>query len=159
MSDSLWPRGLSPWNSLGQNTGMGRLSLLQGIFPTQESNRGLLHGRGFFTSWAIREAKSLTLVVCFLLPLKRERNDVWHLQPISSIWRPLAFLPVPVSFPPFSFRRIMLPRKRYIVPKLLRQHILILRVSNPGAPSSSWKKLPQWQEFEQPFVTWKPSCS
>ena len=31
-----------PWNSLGQNTGVGSLSLLQGIFPTQESNQGLL---------------------------------------------------------------------------------------------------------------------
>ena len=34
-----------PWNSLGQNTGVDSLSLLQGIFPTQESNRGLLHCR------------------------------------------------------------------------------------------------------------------
>ena len=37
----LRPRGLySPWNSPGQNTGVGSLSLLQGIFPTQESNPG-----------------------------------------------------------------------------------------------------------------------
>ena len=44
--DSLWPRGLySPWNSLGQNTGVGSLSLLQGIFPTQRSNPDLLHCR------------------------------------------------------------------------------------------------------------------
>ena len=36
MSDSLQPHGLySPWTSLGQNTGVGSLSLLQGIFPTQ----------------------------------------------------------------------------------------------------------------------------
>ena len=43
---TLWPHGLySPWNSLGQNTGVGSLSLLQGIFPTQESNPGLLHCR------------------------------------------------------------------------------------------------------------------
>ena len=43
MSDSLRPHGLySPWNPPGQNTGVGRLSLLQRIFPTQESNRGLL---------------------------------------------------------------------------------------------------------------------
>ena len=43
MSYSLQPRGLySPWNSLGQNTGMGSLSLLQWIFLTQESNWGLL---------------------------------------------------------------------------------------------------------------------
>ena len=46
MSDSWQPHGLySPWNSLGQNTGVGSLSLLQGIFLTQESNRGLLHHR------------------------------------------------------------------------------------------------------------------
>ena len=30
-----------------KNTGVGGLSLLQGIFPTQESNRGLLHCRWF----------------------------------------------------------------------------------------------------------------
>ena len=36
---------LSPWNSPGQNTGVGSLSLLQGIFPTQGSNPGLPHCR------------------------------------------------------------------------------------------------------------------
>ena len=35
----------SPWNSLGQNTGVCSLSLLQGIFPTQGSNPGLPHCR------------------------------------------------------------------------------------------------------------------
>ena len=46
MSDSLQPHGLcSPWNSLGQNTVVGSLSLLQGIFPTQISNPGLPHCR------------------------------------------------------------------------------------------------------------------
>ena len=33
------------WNSLCQNTGVVSLSLLQGIFPTQGSNPGLLHWR------------------------------------------------------------------------------------------------------------------
>ena len=46
VSDSLWPHGLySPWKSPGQNTGVGSLSLLQGIFPTQGSSPGLLHCR------------------------------------------------------------------------------------------------------------------
>ena len=46
LSDSLWPHGLcSPWNSLGQNTGVGSCFLLQGIFPTQGSNPGLPHCR------------------------------------------------------------------------------------------------------------------
>ena len=35
----------SPWNSPGQNTGVGSLSLLQGIFPTQGLNPGLSHCR------------------------------------------------------------------------------------------------------------------
>ena len=46
MSNSLQFRGLySPWNSPGQNNGVGSLSLLQGIFPTQGSNPGLLDYR------------------------------------------------------------------------------------------------------------------
>ena len=35
----------SPWNSPGQNAGVGSLSLLQGILPTQGSNLGLQHCR------------------------------------------------------------------------------------------------------------------
>ena len=37
MSDSLRHHGLySPWKSPGQNTGVGSLSLLQGIFPRRD---------------------------------------------------------------------------------------------------------------------------
>ena len=46
------PMDCSPWNSPGQNTGVGSLSLLQGIFPTQGSRIAA----GFFTSGATREA-------------------------------------------------------------------------------------------------------
>ena len=46
LSDFLWPHGpYSPWNSPGQHTGVGSLSLLQGIFPTQGLNPGLPHCR------------------------------------------------------------------------------------------------------------------
>ena len=46
VSDCLWPQGLqSPWNSPGQNIGVGSLSLFQGIFLTQELNQGPLHCR------------------------------------------------------------------------------------------------------------------
>ena len=79
-----------------------------------------------------------------------------------SPWGPLDFLSTCLGndslIPPFSFRRIMLPREkghcsrsitaseltRGIVPKLVRRHIfliLILRISDPGAPNSSWRKL------------------
>ena len=40
VSNSLQPHELySPWNSPGQNSGVGSLSLLQGIFPTQGSSQ------------------------------------------------------------------------------------------------------------------------
>ena len=46
VSDSLQHHGLySLWNFPGQNTGVGSHSLLQGIFPTQESNPGIWHCR------------------------------------------------------------------------------------------------------------------
>ena len=46
VSDSLRPLGwYSPWNYPGQNTGVGSLSLLKGIFTTQGSNPDLLHCR------------------------------------------------------------------------------------------------------------------
>ena len=46
MSDSLRPHGLnSPWSSPGQNTGVGSISFLQGIFPIQGSNPRLPHCR------------------------------------------------------------------------------------------------------------------
>ena len=46
VSNSLWPHGLySPWNSPGQDIGVGSLSLLQRIVPTQGSNPGLPHYR------------------------------------------------------------------------------------------------------------------
>ena len=46
VSDALRPHGLYRlWNSPGQNPGVRSLTLLQGIFPTQELNQSLLHGR------------------------------------------------------------------------------------------------------------------
>ena len=58
------PHGLySPWNSRGQNTGVGRVSLLQGIFPTQESNSGLPHCRRILTSWTTGEAPLFSTVI------------------------------------------------------------------------------------------------
>jgi len=35
----------NPWDFPGKNTGMGSYSILQGIFPIQGSDLGLLHCR------------------------------------------------------------------------------------------------------------------
>ena len=44
----LQPIRLLDWNSPVKNTGVGICSLLQGFFPTQGSNPGLLHCRQIF---------------------------------------------------------------------------------------------------------------
>ena len=50
---SLRPHRLySPWNSPGQNTGVGSLSLLQVTVPTQGSNTGLPHCRWILYQWS-----------------------------------------------------------------------------------------------------------
>ena len=71
MFDSLQPHGLySPWNSPGQNTGVGSLSLLQGIFPTQESNQGLLHCR-----WMLYQLSYQGSPVLIILGTSHKQNQ------------------------------------------------------------------------------------
>ena len=65
VSNSLWPHGLlSLWNSPGQNTGVGSLSLLQGIFPTQGSNPGLLPCRRILYQPQGKSLECLTFSKC-----------------------------------------------------------------------------------------------
>ena len=60
VSNSLRPNGLySPWNSPGQNTAVGSLSLLQGIFPTQGLNPGLPHCRQILYQLSHKESINL----------------------------------------------------------------------------------------------------
>ena len=64
MSDFLRPHELySPWDSQGQNTGVGNLSLLQGIFPTRDWTQVSHIASGFFTSWATREAHNIYYII------------------------------------------------------------------------------------------------
>ena len=71
------------WNSPGKCTGMGCHALLQGIFPTQGSNPGLLHCRQILYHWATREAhieykfKFKCWVGCWILRSKNQ-GDVPH---------------------------------------------------------------------------------
>ena len=103
--------------------------------------------------------------LCFKIP-----------RPLSSPWGPqTSYQPaqeLTLSFPPFLLGELCCQGKgasfsfhnyflllRGMVPKLLRQHILalIVRVSDPGSPSNSWRRLQCSQELEQPFVTLKLS--
>ena len=64
---TLRPLGLySPWNSPGQNTGVGSLSLLQWIFLTQGSNQGLLHCRQILYQLSYQRSPICTYAVLFI---------------------------------------------------------------------------------------------
>ena len=59
------PHGLySPWNSPGQNTGVGSLSLLQGTFPTQGLNPGLPQCRRVLQQLRLRRAPAAPCPSC-----------------------------------------------------------------------------------------------
>ena len=53
---------LSPWNFLGRNIGVGCHSLVQGFFPTQGPNLGLLHCRQILYHLSLREAHMFSSV-------------------------------------------------------------------------------------------------
>ena len=81
MSDSLWPHGLhSPRNSPGQNTGVGSLSLLQEIFPTQRSNPGLLHCRRILYQLSHKGSPKIRMAII----KKSTNNECWSGYPIPS---------------------------------------------------------------------------
>ena len=86
-SDSLWSHGVSTsWNSPGQNTGVGSLSLLQRIFPTQGLNQGLLHcrqivyqlsyeGSPYDSNYLTTKSQQLKSKVMILFHRNRQENN------------------------------------------------------------------------------------
>ena len=77
-SDSLRPHGLySPWNSPGQNTGVGGLSLLQGILPTQGLNPGLLHCRQILYQLSHKGSPRILEWVAYPFSSRSSRPRYW----------------------------------------------------------------------------------
>ena len=77
VSNSLQPhpplsptRLLCPWDFPGKNVGVGSPSLLQGIFPNQGSNPGLLHSRQILNLRGTKEAPGDHYFLVFI-PLHR----------------------------------------------------------------------------------------
>ena len=62
VSDSLQPHGLySPWNSPGQNPGVGGIFLSRGSSQPRDLTQVSCIAGGFFTSWATGWTRSLLL--------------------------------------------------------------------------------------------------
>ena len=83
VSDYLWLHELySPWNSLGQNTRVGSLSLPQGIFPTQRSNPGLPRCRQILYQLSHKGSPRILAWVAYPFPSwssqPRSRTGVSH---------------------------------------------------------------------------------
>ena len=60
VSNSFWPHRLySPWNSPGQNTGVGSLSFSRASSQLRDRSQVSCTAGRFFTSWATREGNPL----------------------------------------------------------------------------------------------------
>ena len=78
VSDSLKPHGLySLQNSPGQNTGVGSLSLLQGIFTTRGSNPGLPHCRRIIYQLSHRGSPRILKWVAYPFSSRSSRPRNW----------------------------------------------------------------------------------
>ena len=118
------PHGLYPRKSPGQNTAVGSLSLLQGIFPTQGSNPGLPHCRWIL--YQLSHKGSPWISKCWLKGfswfqqadigmLPSEKLHQFTCQPnISILWIP-RLLPTP-----FAFHNYTQPTVRMYYIKCLR---------------------------------------
>ena len=74
---TLQPQGLySPWNSPGQNTGVGSCSLLQGIFPIQGSNPSVPHCRRILYRLSHQGSPNIKR---YLKITHTFSNSMWHL--------------------------------------------------------------------------------
>ena len=94
-----------------KNTGVGSLSLLQGIFPTQESNRGLLNIRRILYQLSYQgnpallllEAKSVEVVfvgdVTFLDTVSSAPTKIKVSATALSVSTLYSFATIPVSYP------------------------------------------------------------
>ena len=63
------------------NTGVGSLFLLQGIFPTQESNQGLLHCRQILSQLSYQGSPERTITLGFPVHLECPPRDQHIYQP------------------------------------------------------------------------------
>ena len=138
----------------GENTGVGCYFLLQGIFPTQEWNQGLLHCRHFFTVLS-HGGSYLTVQEVNVKSLSRVRlcDPMDCSLPGSSIHR--IFQPRVLEWVAISFSRD-LPNPG-IEPGSPALHADALPSEPPGKPLALWTiliKLPNPTEMvgKQPLA-------
>ena len=145
MSDSLQPCGLySPWNSPGQNTGVGSWSLLQGIILTQGLNPGLLFGRQILYHWATGSP------ISWLPTIKKMRqeikNNIDSLKFLQGVWgRKYRYY-----YPLFTYKETVFRRNSLV---LQSHHILNLSIRPLARQRWHTHKLGNWRKFNRGLFT------
>ena len=150
MSDSLQTFGLySPWNSLGQNTGVGSLSFLQGIFPTQGLNPGLPHCRQILYQLNHQRSPRILKWAAYPFPIRssrpRTQTEVSCMQADSL---PTELPGKPFSLPDSRFHDCSPPARlahQDVFPRLLSSSCVLCRL---GA---------QWSEQWRTAMSWPPA--
>ena len=84
ISNSLWLQGLH--NSPSQNTGVGSLSLLQGIILTQGLNPGLLHCRQILYHLSHKGSPFPNPLSGYLISAGCSENNKTHFPPLRLLW-------------------------------------------------------------------------
>ena len=85
VSNSLWPHRLYiPWDSPGQNTEVGSLSLLQEICPTQGWNLGLLHCRWILCQLSHEGSPRIPLLQQ-IFPTQESNQGLLHSKPTNTL--------------------------------------------------------------------------
>ena len=115
-------RLLCPWDSLGKNTGVGCHFLLQGIFPIQELNPGLLHWRQILYQLSYKGSLHMDFIKASgLFPV----DSSSHLYTIWPWWSLLNFLRPPacplgfLDSDPLILLSLFLPRLFILLSLLL----------------------------------------
>ena len=128
MSDSLQPHGLQPprllcpWNFPGKNTGMGCHSLLQGIFPTQELNSGLLNFAGRFFNIPIQKILTRQGTSSFSSIVQSSNHVRLFETPWTAACQASPSLTISQSLPTFMFIASVMPPSHLILCPNLSQH-------------------------------------
>ena len=153
MSDSLRPHALySPWTSPGQNTGVGSLSLLQGIFPTQGWNPGLPSCRWILYQLSHKGSPGILEWIAY--PFSRGSSQPRNQTGVSCM--------AGRSFPSLATREVTAIREMQI--KItMRYHLRLVRMAIiKGSTSKKWwrqcgekgPRLQCWRERKVVLPLW-----
>ena len=110
------------WDSPGKNTGVGCHFLLQGIFPTQESNLGLLHCRRILYWLSYEESSRFLISHSETIPLSKITTSIL-------IFPSFHLLPNLVSNPQAKLILFPLVSEMFLFRAVIRVYSFILLVS------------------------------